>query len=275
MLSIITAIYNQLDMNKLFWESLITYTHNKFELIIIDNGSTDGSAEFFASVGAKVIYNNANYSYPYCQNQGIKISQYDWLAFLNNDIIVSPNWDKHIIENMNINDLDIATSCGIEGLESNDARKKLRNRWNKIKLMLRIFGQSTLILKLTHNLMYSNWNDFCEKRYQEFKYNIKEGFVGNTVVMKRAALDKIGLWDERIQSADYDLYFRTAERAQKYNDIKPVHICLDSFVHHYIRITENNKYPPFIDKENLISINEKWKDSEIVSHLKKLNEWTW
>ena len=35
MISIITAIYNQLDMNKLYWEYLNKYTDHPFELIII------------------------------------------------------------------------------------------------------------------------------------------------------------------------------------------------------------------------------------------------
>ena len=36
-------------------ESLLAQTFEDFELIVIDNGSTDGGAEFFESVGAKVI----------------------------------------------------------------------------------------------------------------------------------------------------------------------------------------------------------------------------
>src|SRR5947208_13580 len=72
MISIITAVYNQLAVNRLFVENLRRYTHHPYELIIIDNGSTDGSAEFFEQQGATVIRNGANYSYPHCQNQGIK-----------------------------------------------------------------------------------------------------------------------------------------------------------------------------------------------------------
>ena len=83
MISIITAIYNQLPVNKIFWEYLKKNTCQPFELIIIDNGSTDGSSDFFKSVGATVINNSANYSYPHSQNQGINISRFDWLAFLN------------------------------------------------------------------------------------------------------------------------------------------------------------------------------------------------
>jgi glycosyltransferase involved in cell wall biosynthesis len=91
MISIITAVFNQRGMNQLFYEKLVEYTENPFELIIIDNNSTDGSREYFENKKfVKLIKNDGNYSYPFCQNQGIKAAKYDYLAFLNNDIIVCP-----------------------------------------------------------------------------------------------------------------------------------------------------------------------------------------
>lgn len=50
-LSIITAIHNGLPMNRLFWKALTENTQTPFELIIIDNHSTDGSEDFFKALG--------------------------------------------------------------------------------------------------------------------------------------------------------------------------------------------------------------------------------
>ncbi len=271
MLSVITAIYNQRDMNELYWENLTKNTHHQFELIIIDNGSNDGSVEFFESVGAKVIRNGANYSYPYCQNRGIEVARYDWLAFLNNDIIVSPAWDKQMMESMDFNGLDVATSCGVEQVESRLETRKLRRRWNKVKMMITVMGQSKALLTFTHKIMYRDWLAFCERRNRRFEKQIRQGFVGNTVLMRRSALAKIGLWDERLQGADYDLYYRTLERSEQVGDIKPVHICLDTFVHHYIRLTSKKSYPPFSDKDNLISVDEKWGKSKTLEYAELMN----
>lgn len=271
MISIITAIYNQRAVNELFWNNLKKFTYHKFELIIIDNGSTDGSAEFFESVGATVIRNNKNYSYPYCQNQGIRASNYEWLAFLNNDIIVSPKWDKYMISSMEVNLLEVATVCGIEQVENFSETKKLKRRWKKIKNLLSLFGKSKLLLNLMHKFMYGNWIKFNKTRNINFLHKIKEGFVGNTVFIKRNALEKIGYWDERLQGADFDLCLRTKKRSDSVGDIKPVHICLDVFNHHYIRLTAKSYYPPFADSDNLISIEEKWSESER-SYLKNLNK---
>jgi GT2 family glycosyltransferase len=102
--------------------------------------------------------------------------------------------------------------------------------------------------------MYGNWNSFCNKRFNEFKYQVVEGFVGNTVFIKRSAIAKIGLWDEQIQAADFDLYVRTKKRSLEVGDIKPCHIALGTFIHHFIRITVHNKPTPFVDAQNLISL---------------------
>lgn len=262
MISIITAIYNQRAVNELFWENLQRYTHHPFELIIIDNGSRDGSADFFESVGATVIRNGANFSYPHSQNQGIAVAKYDWLAFLNNDIIVSPDWDLRFIASMEKNGLDVATVCGIEQVENAVATKKLKRRWKKVKNFLGLFGFNRTTLQLMHRWMYGDWAKFNADRAYRFAGQIKEGFVGNTVMIQRKALAKIGLWDERIQAGDFDLYLRTKQRADQVGDMKPMHICLDVFNHHYIRLTMKAGYPPFADRENLITMDEKWSATD-------------
>jgi glycosyltransferase involved in cell wall biosynthesis len=257
-LSIITAVYNQLPMNQIYWENLVKHTKHSFELIVIDNASTDASADFFESVGARVIRNPGNYSYPVSQNQGIAIAKGEWLAFLNNDIIVSEGWDEVLIANAEHNQLDVITSCGIERIESKGATKKLRRRWNRIRGLVGMFGTGRNSLLLMHKWMYGNWAAFCKNRQESYKHQAVEGFVGNTVMFSRRALDILGPWDETQQAADFDLFLRTALRARDVGDIRPMHIALDCFNHHYIRLTMKGGYPPFVDKDKLIPLDQKW-----------------
>ncbi len=257
-LSIITAVYNQLPMNQIYWENLVKNTKHAFELIVIDNASTDASADFFESVGARVIRNPGNYSYPVSQNLGIAIAQGEWLAFLNNDIIVSKDWDDTLIANAEHNQLDVITSCGIERIESKAATKKLRRRWNRIRGLVGLFGTGRNSLLLMHKWMYGNWAAFCKNRQTQFKHQAVEGFVGNTVMFSRRALAILGPWDETQQAADFDLFLRTALRAREVGDIRPMHIALDCFNHHYIRLTMKGGYPPFVDKDKLIPLDQKW-----------------
>ena len=257
-LSIITAVYNQLPMNQIYWENLVKNTKHAFELIVIDNASTDASADFFESVGARVIRNPGNYSYPVSQNQGIALAQGEWLAFLNNDIIVSKDWDETLIANAEHNQLDVITSCGIERIESKSATKKLRRRWSRIRGLVGLFGIGRHSLLLMHKWMYGNWAAFCKQRQDNFKHQAIEGFVGNTVMFSRRALAILGPWDETQQAADFDLFLRTALRAREVGDIRPMHIALDCFNHHYIRLTMKGGYPPFVDKDKLIPLDQKW-----------------
>jgi glycosyltransferase involved in cell wall biosynthesis len=270
MISIITAVHNQLAMNRLFVESLLKYSSMPFELIIIDNASTDGSADFFESVGAKVIRNKQNFSYPYTQNQGIKIATGDVFAFLNNDIIVAVNWDKLLLETMQINRLDIVTSCGIEQVENKQASILLRRKWNYAKNFVNLFPTSINSLKFMHKLMYGNWEKYCKLRDQRFHNKVKEGFVGHSVFCTRKAIDLIGLWDEKLQAADFDIYMRSKKRNLEFGDIKPCHIALNIFNHHYIRLTVKSKPVPFADAANIIKLEDKWNEAERKSLLKDI-----
>ena len=257
MISVITAIHNQLSINRLYYEYLKKYTHHPFELIIIDNGSTDGSAAFFKSVGATVIENSVNYSYPYSQNQGIDVAKYPILAFLNNDIIVPPNWDLHFLNTMAKHQLDIITCCGIEEVETPEKTRLNKNRWKRIKNILNVLPFSWKY-RLMHRLMYDNWEQFSEKRYQTFKEQVKVGVVGNSVLMTRRALELLGPFDPRIQAADHDLFVRSLMRYKQHQDIKPIHLALDVFIHHFIRMTLKASPPVFADADQLIPFVDKW-----------------
>lgn len=261
-LSIITAVHNQLAVNRWYVEHLKRCTQQPYELIVVDNASTDGSAEFFESVGAKVIRNPANYSYPYTQNQGIAVAQGEWLAFLNNDIVVPPAWDTRLLASAQRNGLDLLTVCGIERIESPEATRLLRQRWKRASLLVRFFGARQPWLALSHHWMYGDWVSFSQDRAQRFEGKILEGYVGNSVLMNRRALGLVGLWDERIQAADADLFLRSKKRAVEHGDIRPLHIALDVFVHHYIRITMRANPPAFADAGRLIPMEEKWNPQE-------------
>jgi GT2 family glycosyltransferase len=267
MISIITAIHNGIEINKVFLSFLKKNTTNPFELIIIDNASTDGSAEFFEQNGALVVRNKENFSYPVSQNMGIKLSTTNDLFFLNNDIIVAPKWDEQLLQTSAVNQLEVVTACGIERIESLKKTKRIRKKWGVIKFLLNFLPYHSNKYVWMHALMYGNWNNFCQKRFSDFKNNVVEGFVGNTVFIKRSALEKIGLWDEQIQAADFDLYIRTKKRNLEVGDIKPCHIALGTFIHHFIRITVHNKPAQFVDAHNLISLEEKWGENQLKIYL--------
>jgi len=270
MISLLVAIHNGLSMNQVFLEALRKYTFHPFELIIIDNNSTDGSKEFFRDHGAIIIENGGNYSYPYSHNKGIDAARYDYLFFLNNDIIVPPHWDKNLIDIAEQHGLEVITPVGIEMLEDEETTRNYKRKWLRVKNPLSVFGFSRFNLKLMHRLMYGNWESFSRQRFSKFGTRVKEGFVGNTVMMKRSAIEKIGKWDERIQGADFDLYIRSKKRSLEVGDIKPVHAALGVFVHHYIRLTVKATREPFIDRDNIILSETKWGEEQMRYYCKDI-----
>ena len=77
--SIIVPCWNQLEFTRQCIAALVRCTREPWELIFIDNGSTDGTAAYLAGVrdGAAVpvtvVTNAANRGFPAAVNQGLKI----------------------------------------------------------------------------------------------------------------------------------------------------------------------------------------------------------
>ena len=268
MISIITAIHNGLAINKFYEASLKKYTVNPFELIIIDNASKDGSAEFFENAGYKVVRNQQNYSYPYCQNQGTKIAKGEYLFFLNNDIVVGPRWDELLIKVALQNNVDILSACDNGNVGDAIVSKHMRRKWKRIKYSVMQLGIHNFSLSLMMKLMYGNWEKFCNNRYADFDDEIITGIIGDNVMMTRRGLEIAGLWDERIQSADFDLFMRVQQKIEQGVNIKPCSISLGVYIHHFSRMTVKYaaKPAPFADEKNLIDLKDKWTAEELIKY---------
>lgn len=86
-------------------ESLYRYT-NDFELIIVDNASTDGSQGYIENLlcikkNVKFIRNDSNMNFGVANNQGISIAEGKNIILLNSDTIVSPSWAERLEECLN------------------------------------------------------------------------------------------------------------------------------------------------------------------------------
>ncbi|GBL40135.1 uncharacterized glycosyltransferase RBE_0706 [Nitrospirota bacterium] len=98
--SLVIPVYNQLDYTKQCLESIARCTDQPYELIIVDNASTDGTREFLRDVKATVITNLRNLGCAKAWNQGVRASHGDVVGILNNDIIVTKGWIEGLVKFM-------------------------------------------------------------------------------------------------------------------------------------------------------------------------------
>ena len=99
--SIIIPAFNQVEYTKQCIEAIFKNTSKSlFELIVVDNNSTDGTKEFLSSLkeNIKVISNQKNYGFAKACNQGANKASGETLIFLNNDTIPLPGWLEEMVQ---------------------------------------------------------------------------------------------------------------------------------------------------------------------------------
>ena len=107
--SVVTPNYNGKDFLYAYFESLNKNSNEIGEVIIVDNGSNDGSQEFIRNYREKVdfpivlIENSQNLGFAEAVNQGISKARYDYVFSLNNDTVVEKS---AILELLNLLNTD-------------------------------------------------------------------------------------------------------------------------------------------------------------------------
>jgi GT2 family glycosyltransferase len=264
-LSIIVAVHNQLGHNQLFMEGIRQYTAGSYEVIVIDNHSSDGSAEFFERQGCRVIRHDRNLCYPESMNAGSRIAKGDWLCHINNDLFVAPDWDRRLIGAMERHKLDAASPLGLEMMPAPALTDWMQRRWAAIGQGRLSTGKGIDQLRAMVQVMYGDWERFCEEVHRAFSDRVFDGIVGSCVMMRKELYEKLGGLDERMQAADWDLYYRLRKREEDRGDVKRVMVLGATFVHHFIRATLKSKREPFACAHERWSIDQKWSHSEQAS----------
>ena len=104
MLSIVIASYNCLELTQKCLDSLIrTLDDYKYEIIIVDDCSTDGTRSFLRSLPSnyRVILNEEKGNFAKNSNAGAALARFDTICFLNNDTEVESGWLEPMLSVMN------------------------------------------------------------------------------------------------------------------------------------------------------------------------------
>ena len=88
----IVPVWNGREMLERLIASLTAQTRPAAELLVVDNGSTDGAPDLAKALGARIISMGRNAGFSAAVNRGIRESSGEWIAVLNSDLELAPDY---------------------------------------------------------------------------------------------------------------------------------------------------------------------------------------
>lgn len=183
LVSVIIPTYNKAQYLKKAVESVLNQTYKKIEVIVIDDGSTDNTAEIVKSFNdPRIIYFwKENKGPAVARNTGIKKAKGKYIVFLDSDDL----WLKEKLETQ------------IDFMEKNSEIGLLGTGCYEMTDKGKVIGKK----------IFPTSNEILQKDL--IKYN---PFIQSSIMTRKEIFDKVGLWyDEKFrESEDYDLWLRIA-----------------------------------------------------------------
>ena len=97
-LSLVVLAWNNLELTKRCVESLRQNTAVAHELILVDNGSEDGTGDFARSRADVAVVHESNLGFAAGMNAGLEQASGRFVAFINNDTAFPSGWAEPILE---------------------------------------------------------------------------------------------------------------------------------------------------------------------------------
>ena len=113
LVSVIVPVYNGEKYVATCLENLLNQTYNNLEIIVVDDGSTDKSAELAACYPVRIISHEHNKGLSAARNTGIDNATGDFIHFMDVDDLLNTDFYKKMVEAIVVTDADIACSSVI------------------------------------------------------------------------------------------------------------------------------------------------------------------
>lgn len=189
MISVVIPLYNKAQSIRNTLNSVLSQSFQNFEIVVVDDGSTDNSANVVREIEDDRIRLICKENGGVCsaRNRGIKEAKYDYIALLDAD----DGWDKdYLAEQVRlIEDFPEAAMWGINFAELYNGK---------------------LIRELPTGLP-KGFRGVVEGYFDKTLQNgrISDLFCSTSVVIRKSAFDVAGMFDERIKySEDIDMWYR-------------------------------------------------------------------
>ncbi|SDD30000.1 Glycosyltransferase, GT2 family [Paenibacillus sp. UNCCL117] len=223
-LSIIIPNYNGAHVLEPCLRSIGRYVSSPYEIIVVDNGSTDDSVKVCLRHNVKLIALPDNRGFPAACNRGLWLASGDELLLLNNDTQMT----RGAMEALR-RCLHSSPDIGIVGPMTNFAsgRQQMKQPF-------------TTIARTAARI----------NRHNPAKWRQAERIVGLCFLFKRELMERIGMLDERFTPGhfeDDDYCFRARQAGYR------LMIAGDSFVYHHGSVSFKRQKPEQV--QELIRVN--------------------
>jgi GT2 family glycosyltransferase len=198
-ISIIVVNWNTRELLRKCLDSVGTTVRGlSHEMIVVDNASTDGSAamlrERFPRV--RLIENLENRGFGTANNQALRVMTGRYALLLNSDAVLTENAVSELFSCME-NHPEAAMACG-QLLNANGSRQN----------SIAAFPSLLTLMTNTSLLEYLFPGRYPSKRYPHPEPVEIESGIGACLMVRRAAIDAVGLFDER-----YHFFFEETDWA--------------------------------------------------------------
>lgn len=176
-LSIVVCTYNRSQLLKKCLDSLMNQTCKNYEVIVIDNNSSDNTKEVVEQYNSVLYFFEPKTGLSYARNTGYEKASGEYIAYMDDDAYAVPNWCEQIIDNINKFQFDV---CGGIILPYFDSKPPF---WFHEKLETLNYGKKGFVPKSRSTRGFAGSN-IIFKREHLIKYkgfNTSLGMKGNNI----------------------------------------------------------------------------------------------
>lgn len=155
LVSVIMPAYNRKDIIKMAIDSVLNQTYENFELIIIDDCSTDGTRDLLKNINdsrIKLIFHDTNKGSSGARNSGLKEAKGEYITYLDSD----NEWDSRYIETV------VGAFLELPNADALYSGQLLYKTFDSKPYAMRFGAYNKSLL---HNHNYIDMNCFAHKSY--------------------------------------------------------------------------------------------------------------
>ena len=207
--SVVIVAHNELPYTRMCIESVSECTRYPYRLVLVDNGSTDGTEPYFRSVdGAVVVRNDTNLGFAGGVNAGLRVADGRYIVLLNNDTIVTEGWLTKLVEAA-----ESERGVGIVGPLTNHAKGAQRVETGEFRDVGELAQHAQAVA-----------------RRNAGQRQLTKDLAAFCILIKREVIERIGYFDERFGIGNFedDDYCLRARRAGF-----TLLIVRDCFIYHF------------------------------------------